>query len=157
MVPALNLDLAVKFSDCACLLLARCGLLFSRGFSTRKIVTPRKVECVFACRKNNQAALDRTPHAPNEAYGTSTVRKFPEINTSRAGKNYGQLQSVRDIFPPRGRSGTGFRAIGAWRCGHGNPQTEVCATKCSHGPFRIHHRTLPTICHILSFSTVTGL
>lgn len=27
----------------------------------------------------------------------------------------------------------------------------------TQGPFRIHHRTFPTICHFRSFSTVTGL
>ena len=27
----------------------------------------------------------------------------------------------------------------------------------AHGPLRIHHKTFPTICHFLSFSTVTGL
>lgn len=60
-------------------------MLFSRGFSTRKIVAPRKIECVLACRKNDQALSDMTPYALTEGYSTSTLLNFPEINASRKG------------------------------------------------------------------------
>jgi hypothetical protein len=48
-------------------------------------VAPRKINRVFGCRKNDQAILNQAAKGLNEAYSTSTVEKFPEINAAGKG------------------------------------------------------------------------
>jgi hypothetical protein len=70
--------------------------------------------------------------------------KAAQPSLLRVPMSYGNTLLLNDILKPADRE------IGV-------PEFQCEKFGLDHGPFRIHHRTFPTICHFRSFSTVTGL